>query len=119
MDHIELGKKGEDIAARYLTSKGWKVLEQNFKWNRGELDLICKIGTLIKVVEVKTRNSNYFGEPYLAVNRKKQKQIISVANYYVQKNSIDLEVEFDVVSIVLNQSKMKLDHIENAFYPML
>ncbi|MCH2229677.1 MAG: YraN family protein [Crocinitomicaceae bacterium] len=119
MDHIALGKKGEDVAANYLTSKGWVVLERNYKWNRGELDLICSDQSSLKIVEVKTRNSNYFGEPHMAINRKKQRQIISIANQYVQQNNLDLEVEFDVISIVLSQSKMKLEHIENAFYPML
>ncbi|MGB0914504.1 MAG: YraN family protein [Crocinitomicaceae bacterium] len=119
MDHIELGRKGEEIASNYLRTKGWEILSSNYKWNRGEVDLVCKVDSCLKIIEVKTRNSSYFGEPHNAVNRKKQKQIIQVANHYIQENSIDLEVEFDVISIVLNQTKMELEHIENAFYPML
>lgn len=119
MNHIELGQKGEEIAVNYLISKGWKVRSRNFRWKRGEVDIICENHKCLKIVEVKTRFSNYFGEPYLAVNRSKQKQIIAIANHYIQYNMLDMDVEFDVVSIILNQSKMKLEHIENAFYPTL
>jgi len=119
MNHIELGQKGEEIAINYLVSKGYQVKARNFRWNRGEVDLICESQNQLKIIEVKTRVSAYFGAPYLAVNRAKQKQIIRIANYYIQENQIDKEVEFDVVSIVLNSSKMELEHIENAFYPML
>ena len=119
MNHIELGKKGEDLAVNYLISKGYRVKTRNFRWDRGEVDLICESQNRLKIIEVKTRVSTCFGEPYLAVNRAKQKQIIRVANYYIQENNIDKEVDFDVVSIVLNASKMKIEHIENAFYPML
>ncbi|MDG1147201.1 MAG: YraN family protein [Crocinitomicaceae bacterium] len=119
MNHIELGQKGEEIAVTYLVSKGYIIKARNFRWNRGEVDLICESQNRLKIVEVKTRTSNYLGEPYLAVNRSKQRQIIRVANYYIQENKIDKEVEFDVVSIVLNATKTKVEHIENAFYPML
>jgi putative endonuclease len=119
MNHIELGQKGEDIAVNYLISKGWEIKSRNFKWRKGEIDIICEAQNRLKIIEVKTRNSNYFGEPFLAVNRAKQRQIIGVTNQYIQANEIDKEVEFDVISIILNESKMKLEHIENAFYPTL
>ena len=71
------------------------------------------------VAEVKTRNSDALGKPYNSITISKQRQIVKVANAYIQENDIDEEVRFDVVSIVLNSREMRLEHIENAFYPVI
>ena len=71
------------------------------------------------VVEVKTRHTSSFGVPYQAVTRSKQRQIIKVANEYIVKNKIDMDVRFDVLSIVKNQWQTSIERIENAFYPCL
>lgn len=119
MTHLELGQAGENLAVGHLTRLGYKIVERNFKWNRGEIDFICIDQDTMVIVEVKTRQTDAFGEPFNAVSRKKQKQIISVANHYVQHNNIDLEVRFDIVSIVHNRFQTIIDHIPSAFIPTL
>lgn len=118
MNHIELGQAGEDVAVNYLCTKGYEVIERNYKWKNSEVDIICKKGRCVIVVEVKTRNSTALGEPYISVTRSKQRQIIKVTNHYIIENNIEEDIQFDVVSIILNQHQTKIEHIENAFYPI-
>ena len=117
MNHIELGEKGEQIATEHLLTKGYEILDRNYKFKKGEIDIVCKKNNQLIVVEVKTKHTAIIGEPYLAVTRSKQRQIIKVANKYIEEKHIDLDVRLDVISIVLNQYGMRLEHIEDAFYP--
>ena len=118
MNHIELGKKGETIAANLLISKEYQILDRNYYWKNSEVDIICVKNEMLIIVEVKTRRTSAFGQPYKSVNRNKQRQIIKVTNEYIKLNDIKMEVRFDVISIVLNKGFMNLEHIENAFYPL-
>ncbi len=117
MDHLLLGRDGEDIAVGYLQRKGMKILERNYRFGKGELDIVCVDGKELVIVEVKTRTSNIHGEPYIAVSRKKQKQIIAIANRYIFSRNIDLDVRFDIVSVILNSGSVSVEHIPNAFGP--
>jgi len=117
MNHIELGKTGEEIAFNYLLNKQYKSLNRNYRFKNAEIDLIFEFNNELIIVEVKTRNSNFFGEPYESVNRKKQTQIIKVANEYIQKFNKNMEVRFDIVSIIKNNKECKIEHIEGVFMP--
>ena len=119
MQHIELGKLGEDLAVRHLQSNHYKILDRNYTWKKSEVDVICQKDDQLIVVEVKTRNTGAFGEPYEAVSRSKQRQIIKVTNEYIREHDLDLDVRFDVISIINNQYRTSIEHIENAFYPTL
>lgn len=118
MNHIELGILGENLAVNHLQAKGYKVLERNFRWKKLEIDIICRKEQQLVIVEVKTRNTAIYGEPHESVTRKKQRQIIKATNEYIQMHDIDLEVRLDVISIVTNQYRTDLEHIESAFYPL-
>lgn len=117
--HLEFGKKGEEIAADYLQKKGYQILEKNWRLGRNEIDLIAKNGKYIIIVEVKSRHSNYFGEPEMAVTRDKQKALIRAANAYIRIKNLADEVRFDIVSILMSKDKEQVHHIEDAFYPTL
>lgn len=117
MTHIELGRKGEEYAVRYLINNDYVILEKNFRFKHSEVDIICQKNNELVVVEVKTRQSAFVGEPYKAVTKTKQKEIIKVTNQYVVQNNINNEIRLDVISIVLNQVETRLEHIENAFQP--
>ncbi len=115
----ELGKIGEDYACNQLTQKGLRLIAKNYRWQRAEIDLIMQDGSEMVFIEVKTRNSTFFGEPYQAVTRSKQKQIIKAANAYILENDFNGDARFDVVSIVKNQTATEFEHLVNAFYPVL
>lgn len=117
--HNETGQQGEELAARYLEKKGYKVLETNWRYMNLEADIIASAGSTLVVAEVKTRSSNFFGEPETFVNRQKQRNLVRAAHEYVQRSGLDLEVRFDIVSVVLNSSGTQISHIEGAFYPLL
>ena len=71
-EHNETGTKGEELASDFLKNKGYTILETNYRLNHLEADIIAKISNTLVVAEVKTRKSNYFGEPETFVNKQKQ-----------------------------------------------
>lgn len=113
----ELGKKGEEIAAFFLVKNGYKILHRNWHFGHKELDIVATLNELLVVVEVKTRWTNYWEEPKESVRRKKQKFIIDATEEYVQKYNINLDVQFDIISIVLLDGKYEIEHIQDAFQP--
>lgn len=118
-DHNELGKLGEDLAVDYLIGKGYKLLSRNYRFAHLELDIITEQDNRIVVVEVKTRQSDYLTDPTELLSKKKQADIIRAADNYINEHKIDLECRFDLIIIVLNSSQKDIQHIEDAFYPMV
>ena len=118
-EHNDLGKTGELTAQDYLEKKGYKILEQNWRSGSWEIDIIAKHNDVLVIVEVKTRSSNYFGEPYMAVTKQKQRLLIKAAEAYVIRKNLNLEVRFDIISINYLKGSPTINHIENAFYPTL
>ena len=112
------GIAGENEADVFLQSKGFKIIERNWSMGKLEVDLIGTVGKHIVFIEVKKRYSKAFREPWEAVNRKKQRNIILAANIYLKKSHTDLEPRFDIVSIVQDGQKIEIEHIEQAFWPM-
>ena len=82
-----------------------------------EIDIIAQIGSELVIVEVKTRNSDFFGEPHEFVSKSKQRHLIRAAAAYIDKHDIDLETRFDVIGVILNKTVEKIDHMESAFQP--
>ena len=116
-EHIDFGKQGEEIAVNYLIEKGYEILERNWRNRHMEIDIIAKDGKELVIVEVKTRKSNNYGEPDLAVNKQKQRLLIYAANAYIFRNNLDINTRFDIISIVFNDGEPVIDHIEDAFLP--
>ena len=112
----ELGKIGEDLAVEYLQDKGYQILERNWRSGHKEIDIIALSddGVLI-IVEVKTRKSDDFGEPDIAVGITKQRMLIWAADAYVRYKNLDVDVRFDIISIVISDAEPEIEHIEDAF----
>lgn len=110
---------GEQYACTYLQKEGYTILEKNWRFRKAELDIICRKGGVLVIVEVKTRTSSHLGEPSDAVTRSKQKHIVRAADAYMKDYEDEVEVRFDIIGIILNQNQRHLDHIEDAFYPTL
>ena len=68
-----VGKLGEDIAARFLSRKGYAVIGRNVKTFVGEIDIVARKGSFIIFIEVKTRGTNSLGPPYLSITKKKKR----------------------------------------------
>lgn len=106
-----LGFWGERKAARFLKSKGYKILERNFKCPFGEIDVIAQKDDVVAFCEVKTRTSENFGLPNQAVNGERKRRYVNSAKFYFSKKRMDCTVRFDIIEIL----KGKVNHIENAF----
>jgi len=114
--HNELGKKGEQIAIDLLIKKGYTILDKNWRYLKAEVDIIAQKKEILVVVEVKTRSSDYFGNPQDFVNPKKIKLLVTAVNQYIQSKDLDLEVRFDIIAILKQKNAFKITHLENAFY---
>lgn len=115
----DLGTLGEEMAAKHLHDKGFKILATNWRFGKDEIDIIAEKGEFLVIVEVKTRRSAGFGEPEVFVNQAKQRFLVRATQAYLEKNEVEKETRFDVISIVLNNTTRKINHIEDAFYPVL
>lgn len=115
--HNEIGKLGEEVAAQYLMKKGYEIIERNWRNIHKEIDIIAKKGNELVVVEVKTRQSDEYGDPDLAVTRQKQSRLISAANAYIFQKRLDVSTRFDIISIVFQEEIPIINHIEDAFLP--
>lgn len=113
----ELGKKGEEIAVLFLAKNGYKILHRNWHFGHKELDIVTSYNGMLVIVEVKTRWTNYWEEPKESVRRKKQRFIIEAAEAYVQEYDINMDVQFDIISIVIQNDKYEIEHIQDAFQP--
>ena len=116
-EHNDFGKLGEELAVDYLTGKGYEILERNWRNVHKEIDISAKGGKFLVIVEVKTRQTDEYGEPDVAVTRKKQRMLIAAANAYITRKGLDIETRFDIISIIFRDGEPVIEHIEDAFLP--
>jgi putative endonuclease len=96
---LELGRRGERVAAEFLTARGFRVIGTGFLARRGEVDLVCRRGDRLVLVEVKTRTSDAFGAPAEAVGARKRRALMSAAAEYRALAGWRGPIDFAVVSI--------------------
>lgn len=114
--HIDLGRKGEDIAFNYLIKKGYKIKVRNWRFKKAEIDIIAIDGDELVIVEVKTRSAAIYEEPRDSITDQKIRFLTYATEAYIEEYEIDLETRFDVISIKwFGNEKYKLEHIEDAF----
>lgn len=116
--HKDIGTWGENIAAEYLLTDGYIVLDRNFRTRIGELDIVVKKDGIVVFVEVKTRYDCTFGSPALSVTYSKQKKIYAIAQLYIlNRKCNNRSFRFDVIEVLMNkeENKPSINHIENAF----
>ncbi len=111
------GKVGEELTAKYLKKRNYKIIERNYRCPLGEIDIIALDGKALVFVEVKTRGSTNFGPPQLAVGWRKQRQISKVALDFIKRKKISqMDMRFDVVSVQLCPTgEFRVELIRNAF----
>lgn len=114
----EIGKVGENLSCKYLEANNYKILEKNYRCRQGEVDIIAydKLKNETVFIEVKTRTNLRYGSPAEAVGTKKQNHIINVSKFYIYKNKINnAKIRFDVIEVLINNSKYEINHIQKAF----
>ncbi|MBW0118703.1 YraN family protein [Pseudonocardia abyssalis] len=115
----ELGRRGEDVAVRYLEGRGLVVLDRNWRCREGELDVVATEadGSRLVVCEVKTRSGTRYGEPAESVTGQKARRIRRVAQRWLAQQGLPwVEVRFDVCAVLVEQGRpATLQYFEAAF----
>ncbi|MBK9291799.1 MAG: YraN family protein [Bacteroidetes bacterium] len=118
-EHNDLGKTGEEMALKHLRAMDYEILETNWRFGRDEIDIIARDKDTLVIIEVKTRATNWYGEPEFAVNKAKQRILIRAAEAYIMKHDLNLDTRFDIISVIISPQGKTVHHIEDAFYPTL
>ncbi|MGB3152404.1 MAG: YraN family protein [Maribacter sp.] len=114
--HNEFGKEGEQIAVDFLLKKGYTIRYKNYRYLKSEIDIIAQKDTILAIVEVRSRSSDFMVNIAETVTPKKIKLLVMAADHYVTEADLDLEVRFDIITILKNKNRFELEHLENAFY---
>jgi putative endonuclease len=113
---LELGRAGEKAAADLLRRRGYEVVGSGFRARRGELDLVCRKGADLVVVEVKTRTDDAFGTPAEAVGSRKRRALMAAAAEYRALAEWRGAIRFAVVGLTVSaDGKLEAELIEDAF----
>lgn len=114
--HNELGKLGEQLAVDFLLNSGYEIIERNWRFQKAEVDIMAQKGNVLAVIEVKTRSTDYFGNPQDFIKQKKINLLVKAVDEYVCSKALDVEVRFDVIGIVKEDKKTKIEHLKDAFF---
>ena len=116
--HNQLGQYGERIACQYLQSKGYQILEQNWRSSRYEIDLIALYQGCLIVVEIKTRQTDKYGSPGSCLSVNQQLHLSDAIEAFIAEKALDFEgIRYDIVAIVANAFGESIVHYEDAFWP--
>lgn len=111
------GRRGEDLAHRFLRRRGYRVVARNWRPRAaaGEIDLVAWLGPVLVFIEVKTRGTEEFGTPDRAVDAEKQTALIRCAREYARRAGVNWDrVRFDVVNVVMERPP-RLELLQDAF----
>ncbi len=117
-DKQKLGKNGENLALQYLEKKGYKSIAQNYRYGKGEIDIICGYGNDLIIVEVKSVRVDGYGSGEERITPKKQKMIIETTYGFLAENEkyTEFGVRFDVVVVNFKKYPAEIVHHESAFW---
>lgn len=112
-DKARTGTSGENLAADYFRQHGFDVVARNYRYRKGEIDLIVQRGNWLVFVEVKTRHSDAFGMPETFVSDRQRRKIFEVAEEFIYSRDWKGHIRFDIVSVMWGESP-KIEHFEDA-----
>lgn len=112
------GNEGEDVASGFLQTHGYEIIERNYRFHKGEIDIVAKDieSNYLVFVEVKSRKSLEYGEPEYAITPAKAKQLKRMANYYILENHVkNVDCRLDVITVLFTSTNPPLiNHYKNA-----
>ncbi|MBI5646370.1 MAG: YraN family protein [Ignavibacteriae bacterium] len=115
-DKNDLARLGEQAAEALLRAQGFAILERNYRFGHGEIDIVARDGNTTVFIEVKTRRNDAFGRPESAVTPNKQRQLGRIATGWLCDNGWpDTPCRFDVVAVTFERGAPVCHHIINAF----
>ena len=114
----KLGILGEQKSLSFLREKKYQILEINWRHEKCEIDIIASKNNDLVFIEVKTRTNTIISEENL-ISIAQQKRIIYAADYYINKNKIDLNVRFDLIFVERALKSFKFTHFKEIFTPTI
>lgn len=114
----QTGDAGENYCVKFLKKNHYRILARNYRKPYGEIDIIAEKKGVVCFVEVKTRHTNPFTQPYEAVDFRKQQRLIRAAQAYIAEYDVQSYCRFDVCEVFTDKDTLKLQdihYIENAF----
>jgi putative endonuclease len=117
MNKRRVGRFFEDLACRYITECGGRIIERNYRALRGEIDVIAYDGRYLCFIEVKYRRDTTYGSPEAAVTISKQRQICKISKLYLYSRfkSLDIPIRYDVVAVCGQDDAVSVKWLKNAF----
>ncbi len=110
------GRIGEELARDFLVKKGFEIVETNYRFHHGEIDIIARDGEVLVFCEVKARWTDTYGPPEYAITHRKQSQLRRLATAYIAERGIrEQACRFDVIAIRLSEEPPVIEHLVNAF----
>ena len=113
--HNDTGNKAEAMAAKFLTKKGYEILDQNYNFGKGEIDIIALKDTWLVFVEVRARSEVTHGFPEQTISKNKANLIIKTAENYIYQKNWHGKVRFDIIAITIGE-KFEIIQFEDAFF---
>lgn len=116
-ERIDLGRKGEDLAAQRLAQEGYRILKRNYRNPFGEIDIIAQDGAVLCFIEVRTRTQDWHGDPLESISPPKQRKIIRAAQgYLAYSGCAEIDARFDVVAVTPQENGgYSVEILKNAF----
>jgi len=110
------GRAGEDIAAAWLSARGFEVLARNHRTRRGEVDLVCREGGVLCFVEVRSRAAGALVKPEESIDARKARRVVAAAtDWAVRHGGLDRSIRFDVVAVDVGPGAPVVRHFRGAF----
>ena len=113
--HNETGKRGEVLAACWLSERGYQIMFKNWRYRRGEIDIIARKKGVLHFIEVKTSRTNSFGFPEERISIRKWRSWINSSIAFLEGFSEEAPFQFDIISILIKSNTVKYYFIDDAF----
>jgi putative endonuclease len=107
------GAPAEDLAASFLTRRGLRVLERNYRCRMGEIDIVAASGDTLVFVEVRARSSEAYGGAAASVTERKRRRIVAAARHYLARHGAERACRFDVV--LVRGPERRIEWLTDAF----
>ncbi len=111
---LEIGQEAELAAASFLEKKGYRIIEKNYRFRKAEVDLIAEHNGHLVFIEVRSKKNSDFGFPEETISSRKEELYLQAAAHYMEKNSSELKLRFDLISIIHTTSDNEIKHFEDV-----
>jgi putative endonuclease len=113
--HNDTGNKAEEMAAQFLSKKGYKILDKNYVFGKGEIDIIAEKDNWLVFIEVRARTEVVYGFPEQTISKAKARLIMKTAESYIYQKDWRGKIRFDIIAIIVGQN-FEIRQFEDVFF---